>query len=214
MKIYIKALIIFIVTFTLGVIVRYCCQSFTIEPFLDIIFKSFLAVAFTFLIWFFGKNKWIFFQSVKWKSHYWGLLLILIILFGTNNYFQVTYSESQHYPETIKAALGSYIISYIISSTSEEIIFRGFIQSFINENTVVNSSIISKGNLFATTLFFMIHLGFFMVMDTLFSITSLINVIVFSLIAGYLFDRTKNIFVPILIHILMNMLHIFIQVKL
>lgn len=60
----------------------------------------------------------------------------------------------------------------------------------------------------------MIHLGFFMVMDTLFSITSLINVIVFSLVAGYLFDRTRNIFVPILIHILINMLHIFIQVKL
>lgn len=148
MKIYIKALIIFIVIFTLGVIVRYCCQSFTIEPLLDIIFKSFLAVVFIFLICFFGKSKWIFFQSVKWKSHYWGLLSILIILFATNNYFQVIYSENQYYPETIKAALGSYIISYIVSSTSEEIIFRGFIQSFINENTVVISSIISKGNLF------------------------------------------------------------------
>jgi len=213
MKTYIKALILFILTFTIGVMVRYYSQSLTAEPFIDIIFKSFLAVVFILFIYLFGKDKWPFFQSIKWKPHYWNLLFFIIVLFGMNNYFQVIYSENQYYPETIKAALGSYIISYIVSSTSEEIIFRGFIQSFINENTVVNSSVISKGNLFATILFFMIHLGFFTVMDTFFAITSLVNVIIFSLIADYLFDRTKNIFVPVLIHILINMLHIFIQVK-
>lgn len=213
MKIYIKALILFIITFAAGVVLQQCLLPFIEEHLLRIFFKSFLAVAFVFLIYLFNKGKWNLLTPVKWKNKYWILILILIILFSINNYFQVLYSENQYYPEMIKSALGISVIGYIISSTTEEIIYRGFVQSYINANTVSNSSIISKGNLFATSLFFINHLGFFTVMDPVFAVTSLFNVIAFSLIAGYLFDKTKNIFVPIIIHILINMLHIFIQVN-
>jgi len=211
MKVYIKTLIIFIVVFIVGILFRNYFKQWLTEPYLGIIFHSFLLLSFGTLIFFSFKNK--LFEFNKPQPHYWILLLILIILFGTNNYFQVLYSESQYYSETIKSALGIYIIKYIISSTSEEIIYRGFIQSFINANNASSSSKISKGNLFATTLFFLTHLGFFTVMDTLFAITSLINVLVYSLIVGYLFDKTKNILVPIILHIMINMLHIIIQIN-
>ena len=214
MKIYIKALVIFIITFAAGVILRQCLLTFIEEHLLRIFFKSFLAVAFVFLIYLFNKGKWNLFSPIKWKKKYWILILVLIILFGVNNYFQALYSENQYYPEMIKSALGISVIGYIISSTTEEIIYRGFVQSYINANTILNYSLISKGNLFATSLFFINHLGFFSVQDMSFAVTSLINVIVFSLIAGYLFDRTKNIFIPIIIHILLNMIHVFIQLNL
>lgn len=212
MKIYIKIFIIFIVVFIAGILFRIGLQSFVSEPYLNIFLNVFLLISFTVII-FLSKDKWRLFEPMKIKPYYLGLFFILILLFAINNYFQVLYSENQYYSETIKSALGIYIIKYIISSTSEEIIYRGFIQSFVNKNTLPNSSKISKGNLFATTLFFLSHLGFFTVMDTVFAITSLINVLVYSLISGYLFDKTKNILVPVIIHIIINMLHIFIQIN-
>lgn len=212
MKVYGKTLIIYLLVFITGVMVRYLFQPYIKEPYLEIIFKSFLAVSFTTLIYKFIKGK--LFKTIRLKGFYFVLLFILIILFGINNYFQVTYSKSQYYPEILKSALGIYTITYIISSTSEEIIYRGFIQTFINENRVTNTSKISKGNIFATLLFFLTHLGFFTIMPPLFAITSLCNVIVFSLIAGYLYDKTKNILIPVLLHILLNMIHIIIQVTL
>ncbi|SEH84093.1 CAAX protease self-immunity [Paenimyroides aquimaris] len=200
-NIYIKVLILFIITFATGVALRQCLSTFTEEALLEIFFKSFLATTFVFLIYLFSRGKWDLFTPVKWKNKYWILILILIILFSVNNYFQVLYSENQYYPEMIKSALGISIIGYIISSTTEEIIYRGFLQPFINANTISNFSVISRGNLFATALFFLTHLGFFTVMDPVFAVLSLVNVIIYSLIAGYLFDRTKNIFVLIVLHI-------------
>lgn len=211
MKPYLKTLIIFILTYALAVGVRHASQYFITEDYyVDIIFKSVLLVAFRVLTGIFVKENVL--NAIHWKPAYWGLLLILIILFAVNNYFQVMYSDSQYYPEMLKSALGIYIVSYIISSTAEEVIYRGFVQQYMNEHTPSNNSKVSKGNLVATALFFVSHAGFFMVMPTVFAITSLVNVLVFSLIAGYLFDRTKNILVPIAIHILINMIHVFIQV--
>lgn len=214
MKIYVKTLILFIITFALGVIVRHFVQPFVSENLLEIIFKAFIAVIFYLFIWKFNKGKWELFASIKWKKHYYYLVLILFILFGINNYFQAIFSDWESNRESLKSSLlGIHILSFFISSTSEEIIYRGFIQSFINSNTKSNSSVISKGNLFASALFFTTHLGFFTVMNPVFAVSSLVNVIIYSLIAGYIFDKTKNIFVLIVLHISINMLHVFIQVN-
>ena len=213
MKFYIKAAMLFLVVYIVGILLRVGLQSFIKEPYLNISFNTFLLISFTLAIIIVGKNKWKLFKTIKIKPYYLRLFFILIVLFAINNYVQVLYSDSQYYSETIKSALGIYIIKYIISSTSEEVIYRGFIQKYINENTVNNSSKISNGNIFSTLIFFLSHLGFFTVMDTVFAITSLINVIIYSLIAGYLFDKTKNLLIPIAMHIVINMLHIFIQIS-
>lgn len=204
---------LFLFVFIVGILLRTGLQSYVLEPYLNIFFNIFLLISFSLIICVIGKNKWELFKPLRFKRYYLGLFFILIFLFAINNYFQALYSENQYYSETIKSALGIYIIKYIISSTSEEVIYRGFIQKYINENTITNASKISKGNLFSSLIFFLSHLGFFTVMDTAFAITSLINVIVYSLISGYLFDRTKNILVPIFVHILINMLHVLIQVN-
>lgn len=214
MKVYIKTLIIFVLTFALGVIVRHFLQPFVSKNLLEIIFKSFLAIAFGLYIYFIGKGKWKLFTRFQWKKQYWLLLIVLIIMFGINNYFQAIYSDQQSYRESLKSSLlGIHILVFIITSTAEEIIYRGFIQPYINANIVPNLSVISKGNLFASVLFFITHLGFFTVMTPVFAITSLVNVMIYSLIAGYLFDKTKNILLLSIIHISINMLHVFIQVN-
>lgn len=213
MKIYIKTLLIFVLTFALGIILRTYLHKFIAESYLEISFKLYLLLSFSLVISLCIHDTSVLFKKIKLKPHFWVLFFVLLLLFGINNYFMVSYSENQHYSQTLKSALLLNVVSYIVSSIAEEVIYRGFVQTYINNNTPVSSSKISKGNIFATLLFFLSHIAFFTVMDTVFAITSLLNVVVFSLIAGYLFDKTKNIFVPIVLHIIINLLHIFIQVQ-
>jgi membrane protease YdiL (CAAX protease family) len=213
MKIYIKTLLIFILTFAIGVVLRVYLQRIIPGQYVEASFKLYLLLSFSLVISICIKERSLLFQRISLGSYFWILLVVLLLLFGINNYLMVRYSTDQYYSETLKAAVVINTISYLISSIAEEVVYRGFVQTYINENTTSNSFVISKGNLFATILFFLSHIAFFTVMDKVFAITSLINVLVFSLIAGYLLERTKNIVVPVVLHVVINLLHIFIQVK-
>ncbi len=214
MKLFIKTILLFFVTYLCAIFIRELIDPYLSRPYLKIVFNFLLLLSFSALIIIIGNNKWKLFKTNRLERHYLGLLFFLVVLFGINNYLMLLYSDNHFYSKALKSALGIYVLSYVISSISEEVIYRGFIQTFINRNTIPNSSKISKGNIFATVLFFIAHLGFFTVMDPIFAITSLINVVLFSLTVGYLRDRTKSILLPILVHILINLLHVFIQVKL
>lgn len=172
---------------------------------------SFLAVAFSLLIAFSGKKDWALFRPIVWKKSYSMWALLLLLLFATNNYFQAKYAEDQYFSEAVKNGTALYLITIVVSSVSEEIIYRGFLQNSINQHFSQNLNTISKGNLLASFFFFVTHLGFFTVMDPMFAVTSLLNVLVFSLVAGHLYDRTGNLLVPVGLHILINVLHTVIQ---
>lgn len=105
------------------------------------------------------------------------------------------------------------IINYGINSFFEEFAYRGFIQGYVNKYTQQPKKTISQGNWFATLLMLITHFGFFVIMDTLFAITGLILVFVYSLTAGYLRDRGVPIFWLIVLHTIVNLIHLFFNFK-
>lgn len=208
---YGKTLFLFLMIYIVGIVLRNYMQPIVTDTYLELCFKSFLGITFGVLAYFLIKK--IPLATFTMQPHYWLFVMVLILMFGTNNYMQITYEAKQYYPEKIRADLFLYIFIYIISSAAEELIFRGFIQTYINEKVTPNQYKVSKGNLFATVLFFMVHIGFFTIMSPIFAVSSLLNVLAFSLVAGYLYDSTKNILVPIVLHIVINMLHMYIQLQ-
>ena len=169
-----------------------------------------LAIISIIFIRIFGKN-WILFNKIKNVRVVFYLTFGLLVLFFINNYFIIIYDEIVTWRVKYKEiAISSILLHYILSSTSEEIIYRGFIQNYINNNLVKKEdTLITKGNWIATSIMAFIHLGFFAYFNLFFAITSFILVILFSLISGYIMDKTKNIFIPITIHILVNFIHYF-----
>ncbi len=169
-----------------------------------------LAIISIIFIIIFGKD-WILYNKIIKVKVVFYLTFGLLVLFFINNYFIIIYDEIV--PWKIKyreIAMSSILLHYILSSTSEEIIYRGFIQNYINNNLVKKEyTLITKGNWIATSIMAFTHLGFFAYFNLFFAITSFILVILFSLISGYIMDKTKNIFIPITIHILVNFIHYF-----
>ena len=99
-----------------------------------------------------------------------------------------------------------------ISSAAEEVMYRGFIQSYTNQCLPSNTKNLSQGNLYATFFFFLGHIGFYTVMDPVLATTSLLLAVIFSLSAGYIRDRTGSLILPIIIHILCNYIHLLMHV--
>jgi membrane protease YdiL (CAAX protease family) len=104
------------------------------------------------------------------------------------------------------------IFSLYASSIVEEFLYRGFIQNHI-ETLKESKSLISDGNFFASILMTITHIGFFTIMPSLYAFTSLFLVFIFSLYAGFLFDRYKNIFIPIFVHASVNSTHLYLHLN-
>lgn len=96
----------------------------------------------------------------------------------------------------------------MVNSFFEEFAYRGFIQGYVNQKTEEMQMPLSQGNLFASFLMLSTHLGFFMVMDAFFAVTSLILVLLFSLTAGYLRDKGVSIWWLIVFHTVVNGVHV------
>ncbi|BDS15359.1 CPBP family intramembrane glutamic endopeptidase [Aureispira anguillae] len=185
----------------------------TLKPYItpdqfSIVHKSLVITAFLFLISRYIKNKEQFFQFSKPNRSTILLFSILGMLFATNNYFLSNYSINYSYLDLENTILGWFILAITISSTAEELLYRGFIQSYTNQGSPVDGRLLSQGNLYATFFFFMAHVGFYTIMDPIFATTSLLLVVVFSLSVGYIRDKTSSLFWPILIHITCNYIHI------
>jgi len=175
------------------------------------IVQIFLAlISFTFILKF-GK-EWSFFEKIKNVKKVLFLTFFLIIIFAINNYFIINYDTIVPWKtKYLENPILPILISYVLSSTSEEITYRGFIQNYINDKIGTKKNrIISKGNWVATSIMTLMHFGFFAYFDLTFAITSIILVFIFSLVSGYIMDKTKNITIPIIIHILVNFTHYFI----
>ena len=175
------------------------------------IVQIFLAIISFIFILKFGK-EWRFFEKIKNLKKVLFLTLFLIILFAINNYLIINYDTIVPWKtKYLENPILPILISYVLGSTSEEIIYRGFIQNYINNKIGTKKNrIISNGNWIATSIMTLIHVGFFAFFDLTFAITSIILVFILSLVSGYIMDKTKNITIPIIIHILVNFTHYFV----
>ena len=211
MKKYLFPLILFASTYLIGIIFYEEIKIHFNKEITTTILK--LALGFAFYIYTikFIKNRKKLFKITQIRKNEIWLFLFLATLFIINNYFISVYSSKTEYMKT--RVIGIVILNYILNSFFEEFAYRGFIQSYVNQNSEKIRKPISQGNLFASILMIFPHLGFLTIMDTLFAITSLILVIIFSLILGYLKDNGMSIWKLIIIHTLINFIHLIINIK-
>jgi len=138
------------------------------------------------------------------------LILALAILFLINNlYFKK--SDVFEYGNFGTPLFLYSLFHFTIASIGEELAYRGFLQTKINENTAAKYFGVSRGNAIASVLMLITHFGFLTIMPILQALPALFLVFIFSLIAGYLKDRYRNLLLPILVHIGMNYIHLTIN---
>ena len=207
MKRYLVALLTFLIAFGIASATYKLLDSFLDENINSIIHRLLLL---TFAISFMTFFK----IGIKQTNTLRNLSLIdfliiglILTLFGLNNIFAKELGTEFMY----KTILGLTLLNLTVNSIAEEFIYRGFIQTYINEGRTKNKFMVSNGNIFATILMTLTHIGFFLIMTPIFAITSLILVILFSLTAGHLREKTNGLLIPIIFHLTVNYLHFFIQ---
>lgn len=132
---------------------------------------------------------------------------VLFFLFAFNNYFMVHYSVNRDYIS--EAPLYIVLTGLFLNTTFEELAYRGYIQSNINKFYSGDSSgLISPGNVTASILMGATHWGFFGIMDLTFAITSFVLVLIFSVLMGIMRDKGASLLYLIVIHILVNTIHL------
>lgn len=134
---------------------------------------------------------------------------MLLLAFVTVNCIQkFVFHMDFEYPKEQYLFLLFY---FIITSSSEELLYRGYIQNYIDKGTGIAHGI-SQGNVFSSILMTCTHLGFFTVMDMGSAIIALILVFVYSIGVGIIFTKSRSILLAIILHILMNWMHLSIQI--
>ncbi len=209
MKKYVFPLGLYLVTLMFGLVIYKMLEPYLIREWLSLITRAVLALAFLTFIIKYVKNSNDLFQLEKISKVHIGLVLFLFSLFAINNYFYSVYSTNMDYLKT--SALDLVIVGFIVNSFFEEFAYRGFLQGYVNQNSRTLRQPISRGNLFASSLMLISHLGFFTVMDTLFAITGLLLVFVFSLVLGYMRDQGASIWFLIIVHTVVNFIHLIIN---
>lgn len=151
------------------------------------------------------------FRFTKITKEQIGLILFLSSLFIVNNYFLANYATKVEFMNN--ASFSLVLWGFLVNSFFEEFAYRGFIQGYVNQNTQDITIPISQGNVLASSLMLLSHFGFFFVMDTVFAITGLILVLIFSLTLGYIRDKGGSIWLLIGIHTWMNCIHIMMNLE-
>ncbi len=208
-KIYLTVLLLYATAYCLGIAIRFISYNFYNNELGNLIFKITIALVFTVYIYKYKTFKQIRFVRVDSLSLIIGITIISIFIL--NNLlmiylnFRIDYKDSQG--EIIFA-----LTKIMVSSIGEEITYRGFIQNYINTKIDNRSNkFFSKGNIFASIIMWVSHIGFFFIMPFSFALSSIILVLIFSLSVGFIMDKTHNILLPIFIHIVINVIHVFIH---
>ncbi len=207
MRRYLIALLTFLITFGIASATYKLLDSFIDNNINSIIHRLILLTfAFGFMIFFkVGIRQTNTLSKLKPIDYF--LIGLILVLFGFNNIFAKQLGTEFLY----KTILGLTFLKLTINSIAEELIYRGFIQTYIDEGQTENKFMVSNGNIFATILMTLTHIGFFLIMTPIFATTSLILVILFSLTAGHLREKTNGLLIPIILHLTVNYLHLFIQ---
>lgn len=207
MKRYLIAILIFFAAFGIATATYKFLESSIDESINSLIHRLILLVLAIGSMIFFkvGRNQTNAFSKLTFYDL--SILGLILTLFGLNNIFAKELDTESIY----KSILGLTFIKLTVNSIAEELMYRGFIQSYINDGQTKNKFLVSNGNLLATTLMTITHVGFYFVMPPLYATTSLILVLLFSLTAGHLRERTNGLLIPIIFHLIVNYLHLFIQ---
>lgn len=201
-------LLVFVIMYAFTVPFILLVKPYWIPDVTSIVHKLAVSAVFLYLISKYIKNSKELFRIPKPDIRIVALILVLFSLFATNNYFLSNYSKDYNYLDLETTTLALSILTMTVSSTAEEIMYRGFIQSYTNQSLPSKTRTLSEGNLYATFFMTITHVGFYTVMDPIFATTGLLLVTVFSLSVGYIRDRTGSLIWPIVIHILCNYIHI------
>ena len=208
----VKISLIFFIAYTIIVVFKLALSNYIVNNiYSSLTSKIFTLIIFSLTLFFFLERSLNLFQINKKKIQRidFFISLILIILFFFSNFYSISkYGGTELFKLEINNYLLITIIRTIISSTAEEIAYRGLIQTYIDKNLKSNYSIITKGNLYATLIMVILHLGFFTVMQTDIAIISLFLVIISSIVLGYIRTKTDGIVAPIVLHISCNLIHI------
>jgi membrane protease YdiL (CAAX protease family) len=170
------------------------------------IVKAFSSILFLGLIYFFGKGFGLKWGYPKLTTFHVLLIVCVIILFIVNNISQKYYYHVDFGDDSFK----SQLLFFGISSSWEEIIDRGFLQNYIDDK-VPPKSRISKGIIVSTIIFTSMHVHFFTFMPLMSAIFSLVIIIFFSLVMGILMRETKSLLLVCFLHVLVNYIHLIIQ---
>lgn len=209
MKKYLVSFFLLVVTYGAIFLFYKAAEPFLPKELISILYKSFFTLVFLFIILKYTKKGLFSFRQL---SVFQSLITLgLLSLFVLNNYFLSTFEEDLSFMKSSNLYL--VVTSLIVNSFYEEFLYRGFIQRYINEGTTQLKTPLSRGNLFASFLMFLIHLGFFTVMTPLLAITSIGLVLIFSLTVGYIQDKNGSIWWAILIHTLANFIHLVINIS-
>jgi uncharacterized protein len=116
---------------------------------------------------------------------------------------------------TLKNLVGEYAFQGLLSGTCEEPLFRGFAITILSlswKNKIKIGKIqITVANIIAALLFAYAHIGFnlFPFEITRFYLPQIIYSFILGILYGIVFDRTKSLVGPILLHNLANVISIF-----
>lgn len=209
-KPYLFPLLLFVVSHGLGVVLFKALEPYLIHDALRLVMRIVLSVLFFFFLVKYVQSKTGLFRFGSITKSQVSITLLLCFLFAGNNYLLANYAIKASFMENEFFSI--VLVQFVVNSFYEEFTYRGFIQGYVNQH-VGTKFPLSKGNLFASALMLLTHTGFFVVMDLFFAITGLILVVIFSLLAGYMRDRGASIWFLIVLHTLVNAIHILINLK-
>jgi len=201
-------LLVYIIMYAFTVPFILLVKSYWIPDVISIVHKLAISAVFLYLISKYIKNSKELFRIPKPSVKIVALALVLFSLFAINNYFLSNYSTDYSFLDLETSTVSLFILSMTMTSIAEEILYRGFIQSYTNQSLSPNTKTLSQGNLYAAFFFFLGHIGFYGIMDPIFATTGLLLVTIFSLSVGYIRDKTGSLIWPIIIHILCNYIHL------
>lgn len=133
----------------------------------------------------------------------------LAILFFVINCYQVSSIDydkiSKNYLENSYLFLGVY---FPLLSIAEELIYRGFLQNYLDTKLYKTYWGLSIGNLIASVMMTLVHFIYFFIFPIYNSYLALLVVFVTSLVMGIIYTKTdQNLLICTLVHLLLSYVH-------
>jgi len=130
-----------------------------------------------------------------------GLFVLLLLLGGVTTLVQqlgLPSSDSQIQQQAMEnppLALYFVVLSFLVIAPVEELAYRNVVQKYLYEHFTGRSAVV-----LAAAVFGAVHFSQYQSANPLATLTTLVTISVLSLLLGYVYYRTENLVVPILVH--------------
>lgn len=210
LKPYLLTLCLFVVANLVALLFRQLVGTYTDEELvLGILHRIILTIITLAYLCYYRKRIGDFFSTKPIKIQPVLVIIGLLGLFSVNNLVMVSVASNDNfeYIQEIKHNFPLFFTSITLGSIYEELMYRGFIQSYIDRFYPRKYKGLTAGNLFASSIMLLTHIGFFMVWSPLMATFSFLLVLIFSLSVGYIKTTLNSIWIVILIHLACNYIH-------